>query len=131
MKIISLKYERVARIQFHFLRQHPFEVNCLNLLYFLCPKFQVMAMLGPKTVSMFYFLGDKRTTPNCPVKLKPNFNPAFAAQTYTLSKYCTSPSVYSIPFFLKDVGPKFTEYTINAHEARPGHHIQVCDKLQF
>ena len=82
-------------------------------------------MLDPKIVSMFYFFGDKHTTPNCPVRLRPDFNPAHSAQSYDSDKNCTAGSVYNIPFFLKDVGPKFSEYSINAHEARPGHHTQV------
>ena len=90
-----------------------------------------MALLDPKTVSMFYFTGDKHTTPNCPVMLQPNFNPASAAQSYqNADTNCTYNAKYNIPFFLKDLGPRFSEYSVNAHEARPGHHTQVCYDLQ-
>ncbi len=85
-----------------------------------------MAKLDPKTVDMFYFTGDKHTTPNCPVLLRPNFNPSSGAQSYQSSgPQCSSNCAYNIPFFLKNLGPKFSEYSVNAHEARPGHHTQV------
>ena len=91
-----------------------------------------MAWLDPKTVSMFYFTGDKHTTPNCPVMLQPDFNPTSAAQSYlNADTKCTYNAKYYIPFFLKDMGPKFSEYSVNAHEARPGHHTQVRYDLQF
>ena len=32
---------------------------------------------------------------------------------------------YNVPFFLENMGPIFSEWTVNAHEARPGHHTQV------
>jgi len=87
---------------------------------------KAMAKLDPKTVNMFYFTGDKHTTPNCPVDLKPDFGPTTAAQSYQSSgAKCSSNSIYNIPFFLKNLGPKFSEYSVNAHEARPGHHTQV------
>eukprot|EP00794_Sanderia_malayensis_P009553 gene9553-10540_t len=86
----------------------------------------VMAKLDPKTVNMFFFTGDKHTTPNCPVDLKPDFNPTSGAQSYLGSTpQCTRNAIYNIPFFLKNLGPKFSEYSVNAHEARPGHHTQV------
>lgn len=32
---------------------------------------------------------------------------------------------YYIPFFLENMGPIFSEWSVNAHEARPGHHTQA------
>ena len=85
-----------------------------------------MAKLDPKTINMFYFSGDKHTTPNCPVDLRPDFGPTTAAQSYRSSgAKCSTNAIYNIPFFLKNLGPKFSEYSVNAHEARPGHHTQV------
>ena len=83
-------------------------------------------MLYPKIVDMFYFAGDKHSTPNCPVNLVPDLNPSSGIQSYDGSdSMCLKPSRYNIPFFLERLGPKFSEWSINAHEARPGHHIQV------
>ena len=83
-------------------------------------------MLAPKTVNMFYFTGDKQTTPNCPLEMKPNLNPSSGAQSYQQSDpHCTRNSYYNIPFFLENMGPRFSEWSVNAHEARPGHHTQV------
>ena len=87
---------------------------------------QVMSMLYPKIVDMFHFAGDKHSTPNCPVTLVPDLNPSSGIQSYDGSDaMCLKPSRYNIPFFLERLGPKFSEWSINAHEARPGHHIQV------
>jgi len=75
---------------------------------------------------MFHYNGNKRTIPNCPVRMIPDFNPTSGAQSYDGSdKYCTSLPVYRLPFWLKNLGPKYSEWTINAHEAQPGHHLQV------
>ena len=96
-------------------------------LYFLL-FFQVMGMLDPQTIDMFYFSGSKYTTPNCPVDMAPNFNPSSGAQSYLRStKDCIRNSRYRIPFFLDRPGPLYEEWTVNAHEARPGHHTQVAD----
>jgi len=85
-----------------------------------------MSMHDPNTVDFFYFTGEKKSTPSCPVKLRPDFNPSSGAQSYDNSDpNCTYPCFYNIPFFLEDLGPKFSEYSVNAHEARPGHHTQV------
>lgn len=85
-----------------------------------------MSKLNPKTVDMFYFTGPKRTTPSCPIDLRPNLNPSSGAQSYEPSnKKCTNNAMYNIPFFLGRMGPKYSEWSVNAHEARPGHHLQV------
>lgn len=85
-----------------------------------------MSLLDPKTIDMFYFTGKKHTTPNCPVSLQPDLNPSSAAQSYIESdKNCTTGAIYNLPFFLDNAGPRFSEWSVNAHEARPGHHTQV------
>ena len=82
-------------------------------------------MLDPQTVNMFHFSGPKHTTPNCPVDMAPSFNPSRGAQSYRRStKDCRRSSYYNIPFFL-DRPKKYEEWSVNAHEARPGHHTQV------
>ena len=86
-----------------------------------------MSMLYPKITDMFYFAGDKHSTPNCPVELRPDLNPSSGIQSYDGSdSMCTKPAHYNIPFFLERLGPRFSEWSVNAHEARPGHHIQVA-----
>ena len=85
-----------------------------------------MSMLDPKTVNMFYFTGEYHTTPNCPLEMRPDLNPSHGAQSYGVSdQHCSHACGYNIPFFLQDMGPTFSEWSVNAHEARPGHHIQV------
>jgi len=85
-----------------------------------------MSMLYPKITDMFYFAGDKHSTPNCPVELRPDLNPSSGIQSYDGSDpMCLKPAHYNIPFFLNRLGPKFSEWSINSHESRPGHHIQV------
>ena len=85
-----------------------------------------MSMLDPVTVDLFFFTGDYKTTPSCPIEMVPDFNPSSAAQSYSSSDAsCTRPCSYYLPFFLENLGPKSSEYAINAHEARPGHHTQV------
>ncbi|XP_048584057.1 uncharacterized protein LOC5511190 [Nematostella vectensis] len=92
---------------------------------------KVMSMLDPKTVEMFYFTGPKHTTPNCPIDMSPDLNPSSGAQSYDSSgKSCLNSAKYNIPFFLGRMGPKFSEWSVNAHESRPGHHLQVQGKIE-
>ena len=85
-----------------------------------------MSLLQPKTIPFFHFTGDKRVTPSCPVEMRPNYNSAMGAQSYSRSdRTCSKPCYYNIPFFLGRPGSKYSEWTINAHEAIPGHHTQV------
>ncbi|KAK3717884.1 hypothetical protein QZH41_014888, partial [Actinostola sp. cb2023] len=87
---------------------------------------KVMSMLDPKIVNMFYFTGAKHTTPNCPIDLRPDLNPSSGAQSYEQSNIqCAYSAIYNIPFFLERMGPRYSEWSVNAHEARPGHHLQV------
>lgn len=102
------------------------------IFFFLFFHPKVMSMLDPKTINMFFFTGQKHTTPNCPVTLAPDFNPSSAAQSYINSDpNCTRPCSYNVPFFLTNMGPSFSEWSVNAHEARPGHHTQVCTDPYF
>ena len=92
--------------------------------------FQAMSLLYPKLIDMFYFGGPKHTNPNCPIELRPSLNPSSGIQSYDDSNpLCTKPSYYNFPFFLNKLGPRSSEWSINAHEARPGHHIQVTESI--
>ena len=83
-------------------------------------------MLDPKTSQMFYFTGKNHTTPNCPLEMVADFNPSAGVPSYRSSdKACSRNAKYFIPFFLERPGPRYMQWSINAHEARPGHHTQV------
>ncbi|KAL9986409.1 hypothetical protein ACROYT_G000554 [Oculina patagonica] len=86
----------------------------------------VLSDLAPKTNHMFHFTGKRQSTPNCPVLLVANFNPGTGSQSYQSSnKDCTRNARYRLPFYLKDMGPRYNAISVGAHEARPGHHTQV------
>ncbi|KXJ27498.1 uncharacterized protein LOC110235879 [Exaiptasia diaphana] len=86
---------------------------------------QTMAKLEGKIIDMFYFTGSKRTTPSCPATLEPDFTPESAAQSYSRSDAtCSHSASYYIPFFMDRPGPRFEEWSVNAHEVMPGHHLQ-------
>lgn len=88
--------------------------------------FQVMSLLAPRTIPLFHFTGDKATTPICPIDMQPNLNPSSGAQSYQYAGAdCKRSAKYNLPFFLENLGPRFSEWSVNAHEARPGHHTQV------
>lgn len=87
---------------------------------------QVMGMLYPKITNIFYFTGSKITAPNCPIEMLPHFNPSNGAQFFRQSDAaCSKPTYFGLPFFLKDFGPVFQEWSVTGHESRPGHHTQV------
>lgn len=86
-----------------------------------------LCQLEPKLLKMFHWpLGPFKTTPVCPVAISGNFMPTTSAQSYTSSyRRCNRPAFFRMPFFLDRMGPKYSEWTTNAHEARPGHHLQL------
>lgn len=96
--------------------------KCVYISYHI----KVMSFIEPKTIPLFYFNGDKATTPTCPVDLIPDLNPSSGAQSYYSSTPdCKRSAKYRIPFFLENFGPRYHEWSVSAHEARPGHHTQV------
>ncbi|XP_028402716.1 uncharacterized protein LOC114525533 [Dendronephthya gigantea] len=93
---------------------------------------QTAGMLAPKLIPLFYHTGNKITIPNCPIEFRPNFNPSFGAQSYSHSDTgCTEPAYINIPFFLDNFGPKFSDWSIIAHEGWPGHHTQLQGSLEY
>lgn len=87
---------------------------------------EVMSMIAPKIRSMFYFSGPKITAPNCPIQMWPHYNPSNGAMYFRSSdSNCTTPCHFGLPFFLKEYGPKFQEWSVIGHESRPGHHTQM------
>ena len=86
----------------------------------------ILSTLYPKTRHMFYYTGERATTPNCPVKLVAKFNPSSGSQSYGgAGASCSRPSYYYLPFYLTPPGPKYNAMSVAGHEARPGHHTQV------
>lgn len=83
------------------------------------------SLLDPKTIKMFYFSGAKHTTPNCPIQMYPDFNPSAGANFNEAGAQCKKNARYNVPFFSARPGPKYEEWSTNAHEGRPGHHTQV------
>ena len=106
------------------MQARPFVVSFLGIA--------VLSDLAPKTNHMFHFTGKNQSTPNCPVQLVANFNPGTGSQSFRSSdKNCTEPAKYRLPFYLKDMGPRYNAISVAAHEARPGHHTQVRHVQQF
>ena len=66
------------------------------------------------------------TLPNCPIEIYPHFNPSRGTMQFVESdEQCSSPTEFRLPFFLERYGPKFQEWSVVAHETRPGHHLQA------
>ena len=91
-----------------------------------------LCQIEPKLLRMFHWpLGPLKTTPVCPVAIAVNFMPTTSAQSYTSSyRSCNQPAFYRMPFFLDRMGPKYSEWTTSAHEARPGHHLQSQGRME-
>lgn len=91
-----------------------------------------LSIIEPKTIDMFYLTGKKATTPNCPLKMRANFNPSVGSQSFKHSdRFCTRPAYYNLPFFLKRPGPRYNAFSVAGHEGRPGHHTQVLNNFIF
>ena len=91
---------------------------------------QAMGMLAPKLIPLFYHVGKKITMPNCPIEMLPSFNPSSGAQFFNgAGSACRRPAYYGLPFFLENFGPRFSEWSVTAHEAWPGHHTQIQGRL--
>lgn len=87
---------------------------------------EVMNKIYPKIRPMFYFTGPMATAPNCPIQMLPHYNPSNGAMFFRPSGAdCSKPSYFGLPFFLKNYGPKFQEWSVIGHESRPGHHTQM------
>ena len=87
---------------------------------------QILATLDYETAGLFHFTGPYHSTPNCPIKLEPDFNPSSGVPFYMESDdECSKVASYNMPFFLQRPGPRYESITLAAHEARPGHHTQV------
>ena len=90
---------------------------------------KLLSELDPKTHNLFHFTGQKRTTPNCPIKLVPSFKP-LSALSYRGSTNCMRSAEIALPFLNDNYGPRYQGLSINSHEGRPGHHTQVQGYLE-
>lgn len=92
---------------------------------------QIMKKARPAVDHLFHTKGPMKTTPNCLVKLVPEYNPTNGVPSYLESDpQCSEPASYFLPFFKDDMGPKYEDYNTNFHEARPGHHLQIQGFLE-
>ena len=86
-----------------------------------------MQKINKELPKFFYYSGARKSVPSCPIKLVPDFNPSAGVPSYIEGDDdCTILGQYFIPFFNEKSGPKYEDVTTNGHEARPGHHLQVC-----
>eukprot|EP00112_Aurelia_sp_Birch-Aquarium-sp1_P011295 Seg2375.5 transcript_id=Seg2375.5/GoldUCD/mRNA.D3Y31 product="hypothetical protein" protein_id=Seg2375.5/GoldUCD/D3Y31 len=91
----------------------------------------VMQRINSMLPDLFFYSGEKRSVPSCPVKLVPDFNPSAGVPSYIEGdEDCIEPGKYFIPFFNEKSGPKHEDTTTNGHEARPGHHLQSQGYLE-
>lgn len=93
---------------------------------------RILSMIHPKLYDAFHFTGDFNSVPNCPVLMTPHYNPSNGAMYFDASDAeCSQPTQYGLPFFLEKYGPRFQEWSVNGHEARPGHHFQYQGSVEL
>lgn len=86
-------------------------------------------MINPMLNDYFYFTGEKKTVPNCPIALKVIYSPLETTISHLASDAkCSHPTELGLPFFLDKYGPRYQEWSIIGHEARPGHSFQLQGK---
>ena len=103
-----------------------------SLLKWISTCRETMSMLSPKIIPLFYHTGDKISIPNCPIDMLPSFNPSSGAQFFQRTgAECTKPARFGLPFFLENHGPRFSEWSVTAHESWPGHHTQVQGQIEY
>ena len=84
-----------------------------------------MSIIHPQLQDVFYFTGGYSSVPNCPIRMQPHYNPSNGAMYFQSSDSgCNTATQFGLPFFLEKYGPRFQEWSVNGHEARPGHHFQ-------
>ena len=84
------------------------------------------SFLKPKLDPLFYDSAPKKTTPSCGISVKGEYNPEICFHGYEINMGCKVSAYQTLPFFMNNFGPKYTEYTTTSHEQLPGHHLEVC-----
>lgn len=80
--------------------------------------------------SAFYVKGEKKILPVCNVTVAFDFSPVIPYHSYSEGdEKCSYLAKILIPFFLKRPGPRYEEITVMAHEAYPGHHLEVILRM--
>lgn len=82
---------------------------------------KVAQVLTPKIKNLFYDSNSKKTTPSCGISVKGDYKPGVCFHGYEIG----CPASQTLPFFMNDFGPKYTEFTTTSHEQLPGHHLEV------
>jgi len=85
----------------------------------------VASFLKPKLDPLFYDSAPKKTTPSCGISVKGEYNPEICFHGYEINMGCKVSAYQTLPFFMNNFGPKYTEYTTTSHEQLPGHHLEV------
>ena len=89
-------------------------------------------MIHSKLTSVFHFTGPMTSSPNCPIKITPHYNPSNGAMYFQQSDAsCSVPAEFGLPFFLEKYGPMFQEWSVVGHEGRPGHHFQYQGNIRL
>ena len=103
-----------------------------SLLKWISTCRETMSMLSSKLIPLFYHTGSNITFPNCPIEMFPSFNPSSGVQFFKETEAdCTKPAYFGLPFFLENHGPRFSEWSVTAHESWPGHHTQIQSQIEY
>ncbi len=92
---------------------------------------QVAKLLKPKLKSLFYDSPPKKTMPSCGISVKGEYNPEICFHGYEVNYGCKVSAYQTLPFFMDNFGPRYTEYTTTSHEQLPGHHLEVSEEDWF
>ncbi|KAK2571317.1 hypothetical protein P5673_003897 [Acropora cervicornis] len=86
---------------------------------------QTASFLKPKIKPLFYDAPPNKTTASCGISARGEYNPTVCFHGYVENLGCKVSAYQTLPFFMDNFGPKYTEYTTTAHEQSPGHHLEV------
>lgn len=86
---------------------------------------ETASFIKPKIKPLFYGSTSKKTIPNCGISVKGEYNPTVCFHGYEETVDCQVSAFQTLPFFMNNFGPKYTEYTTTSHEQLPGHHLEV------
>lgn len=92
---------------------------------------QTASFLKPKIKPLFYDAPPNKTTASCGISVRGEYNPTVCFHGYVEKLGCKVSAYQTLPFFMDNFGPKYTEYTTTAHEQSPGHHLEVGEITLF
>lgn len=92
---------------------------------------EVENIIKPYLKNFLYDSGPKNCIPKCPVDNKAWYHPHSVFQAYFIgNKDCSFKAQLTLPFFVENFGPKWTEYTTMIHEFA-GHHVEVQSFIEY